>query len=100
MTGRGRGWRGAEPTPQAWRCLNALRDGGEHPSSAVATSAGLGQANAINTLKNLRRDGYVESRLESVSEHRARDKDPGKAFKGPRRELWKLTRAGRDAVNG
>lgn len=98
--GRGRGWRGQQPTPQAMRCLQALRDGREHPSITVATAAGLSQANAIATLKHLEDNGYVESRLETVAEHRNREKDPGRHFKGPRRQLWKLTAAGREAVNG
>ena len=98
--GRGRGWRGQQPTPQAMRCLQALRDGREHPSATVATSSGLSQANAIATLRKLEGDGYVSSRLESVKEHQAREKDPGKAFKGPRRQLWKLTNEGKTAVNG
>lgn len=100
MVGRGRGWRGQQPTPQAMRCLQALRDGREHPSVTVATSASLTQANAIATLKRLESDGYVSSRLETVREHQAREKDPGNHFKGPRRQLWKLTAAGREAVNG
>lgn len=98
--GRGRDWRGQQPTPQAMRCLQALRDGREHPSAVVATSSGLSQANAIATLRRLEGDGYVSSRLETVKEHRGRDKDAGRAFKGPRRQLWKLTDAGKDAVNG
>lgn len=98
--GRGRDWRGQQPTPQAMRCLQALRDGREHPSVTVATSAGLTQANAIATLKRLESDGYVRSRLETVAEHKAREKDPGNHFKGPRRQLWKLTSEGKTVVNG
>lgn len=96
--GRGRDWRGQQPTPEAYRCLNALRSG-EQPSVVVATSAGMTQANAINALKVMERTGYVTSRLETVAEHQAREKDPGRHFKGPRRQLWRLTPAGRAAVN-
>lgn len=99
MVGRGRGWRGEAPTPEGMRCLNALR-GGEQPSAVVATSAGLSQASVIAKLKTLEGHGYVTSRLESVREHQTRTKDAGKAFKGPRRQLWKLTDAGQAAVNG
>jgi DNA-binding PadR family transcriptional regulator len=66
----------------------------------VAVSAGLTQANAISTLKRLEGDGLVSSRLETTAEHRNREKDPGNAFKGPRRQLWKLTADGRAVVNG
>lgn len=98
--GRGRGRQGRQPTPQAMRCLQALRDGREHPSTVIAVAAGLRQANTINVLGTLERDGYVESRLETVTEHQGRERDPGNHFKGPRRQLWRLTNAGKTAVNG
>jgi len=99
MAGRGRGWRGEAPTPEGMRCLNALR-GGEQPSSVIATSAGLSQASVIQKLKTLEGHGYVSSRLESVKEHQAREKEPHERNKGQRRTYWKLTRAGETVVNG
>lgn len=96
--GEGRQWWRKHLDGTRLRVLEALRDGNEHPSAAVAARAGLTQAEAIRALESLKRSGFADSRLESAREHQAREKDPGKAFKGPRRQLWRVTASGKSAL--
>lgn len=62
-------------------------------------AAGTAEATTYQSMKVLEEAHWTRSRLESVAEHRAREKGPYDLNKGPRLTLWSLTETGQLEVN-
>lgn len=77
-----------------------LRKMAEDPSREwtvrqLQLAAGTAEATTYQSLRVLEEAHWVKSRLESVAEHRRREKGPHDLNKGPRLTFWSLTERGR-----
>lgn len=81
-----------------------LRKMAENPArewtvKQLELAAGTAEATTYQSLNKLEEVGWVAKRLESVAEHRRREKGPNDFNKGPRLTFWRLTETGQTEVN-
>lgn len=94
-------WRGVVLSAPRRKILRAMarEPAREWTVKQLQLAAGTAEATTYQSLKTLEEAHWTKSRLESVAEHRAREKGPHDFNKGPRLTLWSLTETGQMEVN-